>query len=293
MQVVFDRGWAATGSKFVVAVVDWQCTLPELNDDEYQNNNENNTGYTWVNVVTELPDLAIQNVTYEPVSISAGESITLSVTVKNVGDAAVPAASALGVFVDEAFEACVTTDPAGGWTAVPALAVDESTVLSIVAPANAFDPTWTTGHDIYLFENYRCTGVEWNNANNGYGPITISALRPDLAIESMTIAPTSIHAREAVTYTLRISNRGTGPSTAVQLGISSTEYPDRCDETTWDFAPATVPALAAGASTVLTLPARRMAGARREVGLCDPRHGVRAVGHDSNGNNNRFGPLKV
>ena len=214
-------------------------------------------------------------------------------TIKNLGDAAVPATSALGVFVDEAFEACVTTDPAGGWTTVPALAVGASTTLNIQAPGTAFDSTWVSGHDIYLFENYRCSGTEWNNANNGYGPISIGALRPDLAIESMTIAPASIHARQAVIYTLRVSNRGDGPSTAVQLGISSAEYPDMCGETTWDLTPVTVPALAAGASTVLTIPAPAWTepGEKWAYAILDTACDL--SNQDRNLNNNRFGPLKV
>ena len=276
VQVVFDRGWAATGSKFVVAVVDWQCTLPELNDDEYQNNNENNTGYTWVDVVTELPDLAIQNVTYEPAEHLGGRRRHTERDRQEPGRCGGPGGigarrlrgrSVRGVRHHRPGRRLDDRSGAGG---------GRKHVLNIEVPATAFDPTWTSGHDIYLFENYRCTGVEWNNANNGYGPISIAALRPDLAIESMTIAPASVHARQAVDlHPARQQPRRLVPARRCSSGISSAEYPDRCGETTWDFTPATVPALAAGASTDADAARGRLAGARRAVGLCGPRHGVR------------------
>ena len=60
----------------------------------------------------------VLNAVVERAGISAGEDVTLAVTIRNLGDAPAATTSAVGVFVDEAFEACVTTDPAGGWTAV-------------------------------------------------------------------------------------------------------------------------------------------------------------------------------
>ncbi|MCX6033133.1 MAG: proprotein convertase P-domain-containing protein, partial [Chloroflexi bacterium] len=285
--VIPTNGYPYENDWPVYAFVDYTCSITETNGAN------NVGGPLTVPVTVPLPDLVIESAVADPTRVAEGRGVTLTIHVANRGIAAASGTSRVGVYVDQAIGYCNDPQPIGGWITVSALAAGASEEVIAHVPASAFDLMWDS-HDITLYENYDCGGRnESSFDNNRYGPISIGTLWLDLTIESLAAGPTSPPAREPVTYTVRVRNRGTAAmTTAVSLTIYSTHVPWLCGDTYWDSA-TTVPPLATGAYADLTLRAAGFdpPGQYTVYALADP--ACLLWNKDSDPNNNRYGPLTV
>jgi hypothetical protein len=168
VQLVYERGYSAPDDESAVAFADHECALAEADEDN------NKSAAATVPVHEPTPDLAIEAVTVDPPAIAAGEGVTLTITVKNVGDGAADGASRVGVYVDESFSGCAS-EPSAGWFSVPALLAGQTSVLEVKVDAGFFDPA-ADPHEIMLLEDYSCSGrIEIGTDNNRFGPLEVRA----------------------------------------------------------------------------------------------------------------------
>ena len=137
----------------VYAFVDYTCSITETNDAG------NVFGPATVPVTDPVPDLAIESAVAVPTGVAEGQGVTLTIRVSNRGNASAVAASAVGVYVDQAIGYCNDPQPVAGWVTVPALAAGAYVDLVKYVPAAAFG-TGQDPHEIFLFEKYYCSGPD-------------------------------------------------------------------------------------------------------------------------------------
>ncbi len=139
------------------------------------------------------PDLIIESITWSPQNLSKGDTLTISVTVKNQGDAR-SKTSSVSLFVNGMLkdEQVLTIIEAGStvkkdftW-----IAQEGSTVFRLVVDVN----------------NIVAESDETNNEKS----VTISSLVPDLIVQSISWLPTSPLLGDNVTFSLMVRNQGEG-----------------------------------------------------------------------------------
>jgi subtilase family serine protease len=158
------------------------------------------------------PDLTISS-TNVPSSVTIGESISLSATVKNQGTASA-ASSYLKCYLSN--DATYSTDD---------VILSTSTVTSLgaglsstVQSGSINTANWATGNKYLLFvadaNNQIAESNEGNNLN--YRAITINSSKPDLVVQSPN-APTSATVGESITISASTKNLGQSTASASYL----------------------------------------------------------------------------
>ena len=178
-----------------------------------ESNEDNNTRYVTVEIVKPLlPDLTVTSVTPSKASYRAGETVTISTTIKNQGEADT------GSFV-------VRLAPSGGSVqtrTVSGLKVGESTTLTwtFTAPVLSETEVWI------ITVTADSTGViaESDESNNSAsGSVTILGEKPDLCITSLTPDAGSYAPGETITFTAVVRNNGIIACPESQIRFSGAE----------------------------------------------------------------------
>jgi subtilase family serine protease len=174
---------------------------------------EDNNEYSVV-ITPIVPDLTVEKIAWSPGEISAGDTVTVTVTIKNSGtDRAVPFRNAY--YIDGAI---------AGYQDVQELQAGETASQNILwtAAAGLHSIRITLDYDNRVTEN-----DENNNVRTVYFP------PPDLTIQEVSIAPQEAAVREPVTITVTMLNRGEGKAVAPSVSYfvngelgDSLEFPD-------------------------------------------------------------------
>ncbi len=252
--------------------------------EQRENNNTNAGTYDIIRA-----DYVIDQLSVEPLVPQVNQPVTFTIVTRNAGTKIPPndQTAALGVWVydigegsDPALEACpgqpVTTGGHGNsWAPIR------------LGPGEVYTATYTyvytQTHTLWAraFMDYRCEVDEINDYNNysnyGSGPLIFHVEQhlPDLVVDSIVPVPAQPPLNSPFQYRVTVHNAGQGASAWSTLSIFPGSvpavYPDYCDVTTGRLAFGQVPALAAGASTVLTLtvPALTDANAHLVYALAD------------------------
>ncbi len=174
---------ARVGSHAITAIVD--------KDNRITESDETNNTKT-VTISTLPPDFIIQNITWSPANPQVGDTVTLTVTIRNQGGQA--SSSRIAYYIE-----------------------GSSTVYQDVQEMNAGATvtktfTWTAeagSHTIKAVADFREMVVESDETNNTK-TVTISTLPPDFTIQSITWSPESPSIGDMVTFIITIGNQGSG-----------------------------------------------------------------------------------
>ena len=139
------------------------------------------------------PDLTIQSLTWSPQDPSKGDTITISVTIKNQGNT-LSISSTVCLYVDGYLKKEVFLESLDvGGTAV-----------------KEFSWTAQQGSQIFnLVVDEQNTVIE-SNENNNESSVTITSITPDLVVQSISWDPLSPVAGENVTFAFIVRNQGNG-----------------------------------------------------------------------------------
>lgn len=178
--------WVAqAGSHTIKAVADPHMSITESDES----NNEKTVTFP-----TLAPDLIIQAITWSPASLSVGQSVIFTVTIKNQGNAV---AGSSHVYFN-----------IGG-----SLTVYQS--VQRIAPGGVVTETFTWiaqagSHAIKAAADPHDKVLESDENNNEKGITFSDAAPPDLIIQDITWSPVSSSVGEKVTFTVTIKNQGSG-----------------------------------------------------------------------------------
>ena len=225
------------------------------------------------------PDLVV-SVSPTSVNASPGDTIPVTFTVSNRGDAAAPATT---LRVLESSDATISTgDSEFGQVSVAALAAGGSVSSEGVAVILSSSATGT----LYFGACADAVSGESNTGNNCSSAVTVTVGgtgAPDL--EFTTVTPTSVNASPGDTvrarFTLRNSGNATAAATTIRIYASSNSSIATSDTELESFAAGS---LAAGRSTTLAVSARLASSTPAGtfyLGLC-----VDAVSGESDTSNN-------
>lgn len=184
--------WKALNSRHTFkAIVDFNNYITEENE----NNNENS-----VSVAPNMPDLAVDTITWSPADIRAGTEITYDIIIKNLGTLnAGP--TRVAYYVD---------GTVAGYTDIGQLdtgaAVTVHFIWSAMAGPHTIDIVADSSNKVFELD-------ETNNTK------TISVPPPDLVIQGITWSPASASAGDKVTFAATIKNQGAGCSKSAQATL--------------------------------------------------------------------------
>jgi len=274
------------GNHAVYTFLDYGCILTESDEDN------NLYGPTAFQVGPPLqPDLAVMGITPNPAEPAAGQWVSYTVRISNTGTAA---ASGWGValYADHVPATCDDQD----WVntaQVPALA--PGAYADVAIPTYGFTTAQQGAHSIYALVDFTCLHAEVNEANNRYGPVSVSVgapLQPDLAVQSVTVSPSQPGAGQPAQFIIRIRNQGTGDGQSyTYAGLYLDRTPAGCGGPV-DVGDrvAQIPPLAVGASYVFTLTTPfATQGTHQAAVFLD----YGCILAESNEANNRHGPFNV
>ena len=176
--------WAAQpGSHTIKAVADSDMIIFEGNET----NNEKTVNFSG----PPLSDLIVQNIVSSPASPLVGDTVTFTVTIKNLGSGRTNY-SYVACYIDDTHLTSVSVNPmAAGATATRTF-------------------TWTAragSHTIKAVADFYRSVAESDETNNE-NSISFSPLAPDLVIQDITWSPASPLLEETATFTVSIINQG-------------------------------------------------------------------------------------
>ncbi len=182
--------WRVTpGNHTLKVVVDTYNHIPE--------SNESNNALELNLPVVEYPDLIVENVTWQPLSINSGERVTLTATIKNIGRGNLSTLPRyVGFYIDgtlisnvynsQAMSANSSFTVSAYWMATPG-----NHTLKVVADS--------TG------------GIRESNESNNIVELSLPEVAyPDLVVSNISWSPAVFNEGESVTFSAEIKNVGTG-----------------------------------------------------------------------------------
>ena len=175
--------------------------VADYNDDVLESDETNNEKeITFSGTPVPEPDLIIQDISWSPLNPSPGETVTLTVTIKNQGGGSA-VASQVNYYVDGSQEGSdnVSSIPAGGTTT--------GTFIWNAESGN---------HTIKAVADYNDDVPESDETNNEKETTSSKIYLADLIIQSITWSPPNPSSGETVTFTFAVKNQGNGgagPST--------------------------------------------------------------------------------
>lgn len=163
--------------------------------DHYERVIESNEGNNEKAIVflTQAPDLLVQDITWSPTDAAAGDEVTFSVTIKNQGSAQAESSRA-AYYISNEFTSYLDIEGIS--------AGDEVT--------KTFDWVAVAGsHTVKVVTNVDRKFIESNYDNNRQ-TVTIPVSLSDLIIEDITWFPEDAIAGDTITFTVIITNQGSG-----------------------------------------------------------------------------------
>ncbi|MBI4188195.1 MAG: hypothetical protein HY529_03200 [Chloroflexi bacterium] len=190
--------WVAeAGSHVIKALADAENWVAE--SDESNNALE-------VTVLTVLPDLIIQSLTWSPASPVEGDNVTFTVTIKNQGGGKAEP-PVVGFYID---------DTALSYTSVSALTSNATTSQKFNWFAQPGAHTVKTAVDPY-------NRIVESDESNNEKIVTFPTLAADLIVQSIVLSPANPVVGETVTLTVSLKNQGNAvaSSFAVHLYVGN------------------------------------------------------------------------
>ena len=270
---------SSSGTWNMYAAADNGLTVTESDETN------NVTGPTAVN--WHGPDLVISAITPSDATPGTGSTISVDVTVRNLGDRDAGAFE-VGLFYNKA------TSPSPGDAAdqtqnVASLAVGGLTVVTFPGITNAVEEVWKT----WATADNGLAVTEGDETNNVGGPVTITWGAPDvpdLVVVSIVPSNATPNTGETISVDVTIANNGTLDASLFDVGLyynlaSAPNVGDPADQTKG------VGTLAAGAQKVLTF--TDITNAAAEVWKMYALVDSGDVVVESNEANNTAGPVDV
>ena len=153
---------------------------------------ESNNDYT-VSLLTAAPDLIIEDITWLPEDAANGDTVTFTVTVKNLGTGKA-AESRIAYYISGGYQ---------GYRSIEAMGPEAATTITIQWLA-------TTGtHTVSITADCDDKLTETNEDNNKLTR-TIPIIPPDLVITEISWEPENPDIGETVTFTTTVENQGGG-----------------------------------------------------------------------------------
>ena len=224
------------GTKTLRAFIDSTCQTAEADET----NNQGALTYT-----VRAPDFVVSALALTPGSPSANGTFSADVTVTNLGlGDGLP--RVLRVWTHR--PAAVGCRAAGNKTVVvPSLAAGASTTVRVTGlPAGL-----AGAKTLRAFIDGTCQTAESDETNN-QGTLAYTVVAPDLAVTDLAATPGSPSANGTFSAAVTVTNRGTAASLAGTLQVWANRPPAAPCRLRGD-ASASVPSLAAGASSTFTL----------------------------------------
>ncbi len=197
--------YTASRTITVTATADSTGAIAETNE----NNNTRSASFT----ILALPDLTVSTLTCDKAAYEAGETVTVSATVKNAG--ATPSAATtvrltvpgIGVYSKSvaALNAGASQTVSFTFVAPTALTPQSITVTAYVDPDNIIQES-----------------DENNNARTAV--VQINALRPDIEITDSTVTDWYAGLKVTVSATVRNRTAQPAPAVAIRLTVGSASY---------------------------------------------------------------------
>jgi hypothetical protein len=181
-----------------------------------ESNENNNTRSASFKVLASLPDLTVTSLTGDKALYEAGETVTVTAVVKNIGLKASAATTvrltvpSVGTFSKNvsALSIGATQTVTFAFTAPTTLSAQSITVTAFVDPNNIV--------------------AESNESNNTRTTtISINALRPDIEVVDSTITDWYAGKEVTVSATIRNNTAQPVPSVDIRLAIGGTSYTER------------------------------------------------------------------
>ena len=172
---------AVSGSHAIEAVAD---SLHQVNESD-----ETNNAMT-VTYATAAPDLVIDAITFG--SRTESSNVTATVTIKNQGKGTADS-SLLALYIDDVFKASAVINRLGAGA---------TTARAFSYYVNADAHTFKAVADVSNL-------VTESDESNNTGTANLSALAPDLVVESITWSPAQPLIAHQMTFTITIKNQGT------------------------------------------------------------------------------------
>jgi subtilase family serine protease len=208
---------AVPGSHAIEAAAD---SLHQVNESDETNNAMTAT------YATAAPDLVIDSITFG--SRDESSNVTATVSIKNQGQGTADS-SLLAFYIDDVFTATAT---------INRLAAGATTAQAFSYYVNADAHSFKAVADVSNL-------VAESDESNNTGTANLSALAPDLLVESITWSPTQPLIAHQMTFTITIKNQGTRVAGSFDLDF----YIDEA----YNFHQP-MPPLPAGGTTSITIP---------------------------------------
>ena len=179
-QVTFTHsGFGSAGMHTITSQADSACEIfPE--DDE-----ANNTLTQFVNVIDpNQPDLVVDSLMVPP-SVVVDQTYLVTATITNQGPVAADTFWGeidLGIYVDHQPTACEESADGSAIYYGP-IAADETVVISVTMPGI----TGVGSHELYVFMDQSCAVTEADEANNFFGPQTLTVSTSVLAVRGAAV----------------------------------------------------------------------------------------------------------
>ncbi len=148
------------------------------------------------------PDLIVQDIALSPVNPAIGNTVTITVTVKNQGSA-LASASYVTCYVDDDI---LATKPISDLDA------------GVMATASF---TWEATEGTHIIKAVADTSesVTETDETNNVNTYTLATLAPDLIIQSITWSPSSPSGGDSITFSIVIKNQGNTQSRSTNLNF--------------------------------------------------------------------------
>jgi subtilase family serine protease len=172
-----------------------------FNETNYTNNTLKKT-----TTVYSLPDLIVSALIPDKSSYEAGETVTITATIKNNGNTTSAACQA-----SIAYNTDHLASMSMGNKVVPALAAGASTTVTFTGTAKALGSNTNTSVTVTVDTTNVVTESNENN-NTRSTSFTINKALPDLIVSALVSDKSSYEANEPVTITATIKNTGYAPT---------------------------------------------------------------------------------
>lgn len=205
----------------ICATADDINRFPELNEG---NNTRCESFYVAPN--TPEPDVIVTDISWSPSNPKVGDTVTLSATIQNIGDASTPLNGSTPVPIGVGFQVDGST--------LGAYFVTSGSQYKSLAPNETYTGSCTTTWTPSIAKNYSIFAMvddvnrfpESNDNNNTRTEtVTVQDLLPDLIITNITLTPSSPRVGDVVTVRATVKNVGTAPTplngsgTPIPIGV--------------------------------------------------------------------------
>lgn len=260
--------FVAEGTWYVGTVAD---QFLEVTEEDEANNAL--TSLTTLEVVpTLLPNATAETVSFQPLTVEAGQAIDVTDSVRNTGQSAA-GSFVVGIYLS-ADTTITTTDTLIGLRAVPSLAVGAQSQATgaITIPPSVVPGSWYVG-TVADTQGELAEADEFDNHAVSPIPIEITAPPlPDLSVSQLSFSPFQVDIGAPILVTQVVTNTGLGPAGTFETGVYlSTDALISTDDRL--LSTETLSSLAVGesasSSLSIVIPADTPGGAYHVGAICD------------------------